>query len=137
MKEKEKSCSVPQCQGKWNQGRALSILGLSLPQQGVSFLPLKGLGKGTFELSGLEVTAVSRRIFAHWRWEFWDPIRWLIAAPDLVLFLRRERVQVTEEGKIAQGYSGPGASAEGQAPSLVAMHGPPLPPNLASHLLWE
>lgn len=61
MKEKEKSCSVPQCQGKWNQGRALSILGLSLPQQGVSFLPLKGLGKGTFELSGLEVTAVSKK----------------------------------------------------------------------------
>lgn len=61
MKEKEKSCSVPQCQGKWDQGRALSTLGLSLPQQGVSFLPLKGLGKGIFELSGVEVTAVSKK----------------------------------------------------------------------------
>lgn len=61
MKEKEKSCSVPQCQGERNQGRALSTLGLSLPQQGVSLLPLKALGRGTFELSGVEVTAVSKK----------------------------------------------------------------------------
>lgn len=30
MEEKGKSCSVPQCRGKWNQGRVLSSSGLSL-----------------------------------------------------------------------------------------------------------
>ena len=42
IEEKEKSCSVPPCMGKWNRGRALSPSGLSLTWQGSELPVTKG-----------------------------------------------------------------------------------------------
>lgn len=62
--DERKTCSVPCAGVNGTRGRALSPSGLSLIWQEAP-LSLKGLGRGNFELGGLEVTPTSKGFFAH------------------------------------------------------------------------